>query len=210
MEIVILIVVLAALVLVAGGATLIRRRRPVPVPPPARPREVPKRPASPAATAGVDVAEPDVDIDTPDVDLAELDLDVEIPDDASDLLETPVRPRFRDRLGKARATFSGYFGSIRSRGIDAETWEELEEALIRADVGVAETASLLEALQAEAKDRGLKESEQILVALKEQVRERLAGADRTLRLDDGKTNVWLFVGVNGVGKTTTIGKVGAL
>jgi len=48
------------------------------------------------------------------------------------------RPRFRDRLGKARAALSGAMGSIAGRSkIDAETWGELEEALILADVGVA-------------------------------------------------------------------------
>ena len=47
-----------------------------------------------------------------------------------------VRPSFRDRLAKARGTLGGYLGSIRSRKVDAETWDELEEALIRADVGV--------------------------------------------------------------------------
>ena len=48
-----------------------------------------------------------------------------------------VRPTFRDRLSRARSAFSGYVGSILSRtDIDAETWDELEEALIRADVGI--------------------------------------------------------------------------
>ena len=50
-----------------------------------------------------------------------------------------VPPRFRDRLAKARATVSGYLGSILGRGVDAETWDELGGALIRADVGVAAT-----------------------------------------------------------------------
>ena len=52
-----------------------------------------------------------------------------------------VKPRFRDRLGKARSLFSGYVGSVLSRStIDDETWDELEEALIRADVGAAATS----------------------------------------------------------------------
>ena len=49
---------------------------------------------------------------------------------------------------------------------------------------------------------------ELVEALKVEMKARLAGADRTLRLDEGRTNVWLFVGVNGVGKTTTIGKLG--
>ncbi|MCU1357127.1 MAG: ftsY, partial [Acidimicrobiales bacterium] len=48
-----------------------------------------------------------------------------------------VKPRFRDRLSRARGALAGHLGNILSRGgIDAETWDELEEALIRADVGV--------------------------------------------------------------------------
>ena len=50
-----------------------------------------------------------------------------------------ARPSFRDRLAKARGALGGYLGGIRSRKVDAETWEELEEALIRADVGVSAT-----------------------------------------------------------------------
>src|SRR6478752_5033945 len=53
-------------------------------------------------------------------------------------VEEIVRPRFRDRLTRARSALAGAFGSIGGRRkIDEETWEELEEALIRADVGVA-------------------------------------------------------------------------
>ncbi len=54
--------------------------------------------------------------------------------------EPPVRPRLRDRLGKARALLAGYFGDLRGRSaIDDDVWDELEEALIRADVGVTVT-----------------------------------------------------------------------
>ena len=72
--------------------------------------------------------------------------------------EAPPRPRFRDRLGKARGLFSGYLGSIRSRGrIDDETWDELEEALIRADVGIEPTTDLLDSLRDRVKAEGLTE-----------------------------------------------------
>ena len=61
---------------------------------------------------------------------------------------TPTRPRFRDRLAKARGAVAGYLGSVLSRSdIDDETWDELEEALIRADVGVALTSELLDDLR---------------------------------------------------------------
>jgi fused signal recognition particle receptor len=119
-----------------------------------------------------------------------------------------VRPTFRDRLGRARSTISGYLGSIVSRtGIDDETWEELEEALIRADVGVQVTQGLLDDLRMEVKAKSITESEALLEQLKGDIKVRLAEGDRSLTLEPGLPNVWLFVGVNGVGKTTTIGKV---
>jgi fused signal recognition particle receptor len=116
-------------------------------------------------------------------------------------------PRFRDRLGKARSLVSGYLGSILGRSVDEQTWEELEEALIRADVGVESSTRLVQDLRAKAVAGGVKDPDQLLELLKSDLKSTLA-ADRDLRLDDGATNVWLFVGVNGVGKTTTIGKVG--
>ena len=124
-------------------------------------------------------------------------------------VEAPVKPRFRDRLGKARSTLSGYLTAIGARGgIDAETWDELEEALIRADVGMEPTTELLDALRARVKAEGLTEASQLLEALKGELKTKLAGYDRTLHLADTAPSVWLFVGVNGVGKTTTIGKLG--
>ncbi len=121
------------------------------------------------------------------------------------------RPRFRDRIGKARGLFAGYLGSVRSRTkIDDESWEELEEALIRADVGITATTALLDQLRAQVKAEGISTSEALVEALKDNLKKRLSIADRTLRIEPGQPNVWLFVGVNGVGKTTTIGKVGHL
>ncbi len=120
------------------------------------------------------------------------------------------RPRFRDRLGKARAALSGAMGSIAGRSkIDAETWDELEEALILADVGVASTQELLDHLRARVKADGLSNGEELLGALKAEMADRLSGFDRDLKMsNESGPTVWLFVGVNGVGKTTTIGKLG--
>ena len=120
------------------------------------------------------------------------------------------RPRFRDRLGKARAALSGAMGSIAGRSkIDAETWDELEEALILADVGVASTQDLLDHLRARVKADGLSNGQELLGALKSEMTDRLSGFDCELtQSSESGPTVWLFVGVNGVGKTTTIGKLG--
>ena len=123
------------------------------------------------------------------------------------------RPRLRDRVGKARAALTGALLGVRSRsGIDTETWDELEEALLRADVGVTVTDALLDDLKGRVRDKEITEPDALLEALKEDMKAQLAGLDRDLHLEpgpEGSPNVWLFVGVNGVGKTTTIGKLGA-
>jgi fused signal recognition particle receptor len=119
-----------------------------------------------------------------------------------------LKPSFRDRLGKARSLFAGYLGSVRSREkITDDTWDDLEEALIRADVGVETTSSVLDDLRARVKKEGISDPEALLDALKADLTSRLQG-DRTLAFEPGTLNIWLFVGVNGVGKTTTIGKLG--
>jgi fused signal recognition particle receptor len=120
-----------------------------------------------------------------------------------------VKPTLRERLGKARSTLSGYVGSVLSRDkIDGETWDELEEALIRADVGVATTTDILDRLRVTIDGQGITDPHALLEALKAQLKADLAHGDRSLAFAPGAPNVWLFVGVNGVGKTTTIGKVG--
>ena len=126
------------------------------------------------------------------------------------VVEAP-RPKatFRDRLGRARSAMSGYVGSILSRDkIDAETWDDLEEALIRADVGVQVSGVILDQLRATVAAEGITTPALLIEALKDQLKTDLHRADRTLAFEPGAPNVWLFVGVNGVGKTTTIGKVG--
>jgi fused signal recognition particle receptor len=123
-------------------------------------------------------------------------------------VEVPVRPSFRDRLAKARGTFSGYVGGILGRSkIDQETWDDLEEALIRADVGVGPATALLDSVRERVKADGIEDGAGLVEAVKDEMKARLAVGDRSLHHEEGTTNVWLFVGVNGVGKTTTIGKV---
>jgi fused signal recognition particle receptor len=119
-----------------------------------------------------------------------------------------VRPRLRDRLGKARALLSGYFGDLRGRSvIDDDVWDELEEALIRADVGVSTTGKILDDLRVRVKEASATTPAELLDLLKADLIEQLSTADRSLTFAPGEPNVWMFVGVNGVGKTTSIGKI---
>jgi fused signal recognition particle receptor len=128
--------------------------------------------------------------------------------------ETLVRPTFLSRMGKARSALTGAFLGIRGRaGITDDTWDDLEEALLRADVGVRVTDELLTGLRARVKSKEITDPTALLDALRAEMTGRLVETERSLQLAPelvGSPNVWLFVGVNGVGKTTTIGKVGAL
>ena len=189
----IILIVLAVLVVVGGGYFVVNRRRTGEL---ARPEVA--RP-SPLDTDGLapEVAAP-----------ADLDADIAVVEAPTEVVEERVVPSFRDRLGKARSLLSDYVGSVLSRGVDQETWDELEEALIRADVGVGTTTELLDEVRTELASRGSTDAAELVEILKSRLKARLGSADRSLTLQPDTTNVWLFVGVNGVGKTTTIGKVG--
>ena len=106
-----------------------------------------------------------------------------------------------DRVKKL-GIFSGFFT------VSEEFYEELEEALILADMGVDTAVEAVEALRQRVKERKLKEEEAVRTALREILCEMLELGAPEMNLS-GSPAVILFVGVNGVGKTTTIGKLGA-
>jgi len=119
---------------------------------------------------------------------------------------------FRGRMTKAAAAMGVMLGGVRGRvRVTSETWLDLEEALLRADVGVKVCDELCESLREQVRDEKVDGADELLEALRAMMLARLEGADRALHLVDepDRVDVWLFVGVNGVGKTTTIGKVGA-
>ena len=107
--------------------------------------------------------------------------------------------RLRDSLSKSRRALSGQLAVATFDANDDESWERLEEALIAADVGVPTTAELVQRLEA----RG--DVPDLAAALQEEIAELLGGSPR---LDvAARPSVVLVVGVNGTGKTTTIGKL---
>ena len=118
----------------------------------------------------------------------------------------------RDRLAKARNSLSGAVGSVLGRSdINDATWLELEEALLRADVGVRVAQSLLGALQARVKAKEITTPAQLIDALRGNMSSQLVGTSRDLNFEAniGGPNIWLMVGVNGAGKTTSLGKIAA-
>jgi fused signal recognition particle receptor len=184
--------VLFVVVLLAAFLLIARSRRaagPPPVAPPAPPTTVERPPpeVTAPATEPVPVPEPEVE---PAV-----------------VVEPPT---YRSRLGNVRGIFSGAVSALRSGKIEATTWDSLEEALIRADVGVHTTDALLKGLRARVDAKEIASGTDLLSALGDEVRSLLDVPDsRRLRFDGapGSVDVWLVVGVNGVGKTTTIGKL---
>ena len=231
MDIGLILLILMAVVAVFGfGVVFLSRRQRSraassapprgPIAPPPRPPAPPApKPVTPSGVQGPADADESDDVEISDDELADEAMaagtieDLDGSDAAAAELELLERPRFRDRLAKARATLAGAVMGVRGRaGITQDTWDDLEEALIKADVGVRVTDELLDGLRARVKSKEIADPESLVAALQAEMKARLAGSDRALHLSGrgaGQPDVWLFVGVNGVGKTTTIGKVGA-
>ena len=172
--------------------------------------------------ARVDLARDDFARD----DLAKVatELDVGVtPDVATPVIATPVvAPKatekvnatatIRDRLGKVRSSFAGALSTALTRSaITAETWDDLEEALLRADLGVATTTRVLAPLRELVKAKKIIQPNELRAALQTEMTAQLSNSVRELNFDRSLNapNIWLVVGVNGAGKTTTIGKLAA-
>ncbi len=119
--------------------------------------------------------------------------------------------RFRRRLTRTRNVLGASVADLFGRGITDEAWDGLEEALITADVGVTATMEIVEELRRRSHEEGASSADEVLALLKQELRAALGSHDRTLaRATDAGPTVWLITGVNGTGKTTTIGKLAAI
>ncbi|MBX3661453.1 MAG: signal recognition particle-docking protein FtsY [Burkholderiales bacterium] len=117
--------------------------------------------------------------------------------------------RLQQGLGKTRARLGEHLGSLFSPGrkLDEAFYEELETALLTADVGVAATGRLLEALRARARRERYTEAQQLRSGLRETLLELLQGVAQPLVTSGHRPFVIMLAGVNGAGKTTSIGKL---
>ena len=161
--------------------------------------------------------------DTPlrSVDVVDLPPDAPVlPDDAQvvgPVLETPAPTagrlhRLRARLSRSQSTLGRGLFTLLSRDVlDEDTWEEVEDTLLAADMGVAATTELVTRLRTRVRVDGVRSLSELRPLLREElVRAIGPDADRTLRTlphEDGTPAVVLVVGVNGTGKTTTCGKL---
>ncbi len=124
---------------------------------------------------------------------------------------TEVTDKFKSGLEKTRDSFLGRMNELvyRYRKVDEEFFEELEELLISADVGVTTVMELVDVLKDEVRLRNIKDTKDIQPVISEKLAELLdkGGEDTSLRIQESGMTVILVVGVNGVGKTTSIGKL---
>jgi fused signal recognition particle receptor len=113
----------------------------------------------------------------------------------------------RDGLKRTRQSFFGRIAqAFGATDIDEDTWEDVEALLVQADVGVATTTRLIKTMQDRVRREGIVKQDQLIAALKEELR-RLLLEPTPLNLSGRELSVVLIAGVNGSGKTTSIGKL---
>jgi fused signal recognition particle receptor len=178
------------LALTIGLALLVAGRSSTAVAPPPAPPKAPPAPPPKAPPAAPPAPKP-----VPEV--------VEAPPGIEPEVKPSVATRLLRSLTRSRAVLGERLGAIMTRGkLDEEAWEEVEEALIRADVGVPATDAILESLR-----RQKLKPEDLGEALRAELVGILDRTDRTFRFSDKGPSVWLVAGVNGTGKTTSIAKL---
>ncbi|MEI4802694.1 signal recognition particle-docking protein FtsY [Bacillus sp. NPDC077411] len=123
-----------------------------------------------------------------------------------------VTEKFKQGLEKTRNSFAEKVNDLvyRYRKVDEEFFEELEEILIGADVGVSTVMELIDQLRDEVKHRNIQDPKEVQAVISEKLVEIYKGDgnfNNELNVQENALTVILFVGVNGVGKTTTIGKM---
>jgi fused signal recognition particle receptor len=221
MELYIVAAVVLIVALIAAGLAFLapRRRRAEPPAPPAPPakKAAPRTPTvdtptveskvvpKPEARAPAEVIQEAVEVVEPAAPEVEAP-EVEVPEPTAGRLV-----RLRARLSRSQNVFGKGLLALLSRDkLDDDTWDEIEETLIGADVGVAATTEIVAKLREKARIAGTASATQLRDLLADELVAALdPGLDRTLDVTpkDGRPAVLLVVGVNGAGKTTTCGKI---
>lgn len=170
------------------------------------PRQTPRRTIEQAVDASVLGAT--ATLEEPSAEQLEAVLEVEIPEPAAGRFV-----RLRRRLARSQGTLGRGLLSLLSRDtVDQATWDEIEETLLTADLGVQATSDLMERLRARVRAEAPRDAEAARALLRGELIDLVGpDMDRSLRTScDGRPAVVLVVGVNGTGKTTTTGKLGRL
>ena len=127
--------------------------------------------------------------------------------DVSSEVVEPPSVSFFDALSRSRTQFTQSLRGLFSGGLDEEVREDLEAVLLSADVGVETTDWILEALVTRAKAEGVDSQDGLMALLKSILSDILEPTESVVEMDPSAPHVMLMIGVNGVGKTTTIGKL---
>ncbi|KAB2592044.1 MULTISPECIES: signal recognition particle-docking protein FtsY [Streptomyces] len=219
-EIVILAVViaLAAVGLVGGLVVGSRKKRKLPPPPPSTPTITP--PAEPKVGEEAETPRDEARRTIDEVGLP----DATAPAEEAPVVEAPAPPaleipeptegrlvRLRARLARSQNSLGKGLLTLLSRdNLDEDTWEEIEDTLLTADVGVAPTQELVERLRERVRVLGTRTPEDLRALLREELITLLGpDFDREVKTEGGAETpgVVMVVGVNGTGKTTTTGKL---
>ncbi|MEW2297570.1 signal recognition particle-docking protein FtsY [Streptomyces sp. NPDC006743] len=224
METIILAVVIAVVVLGALGGLVVgsRRRKPLPPPPPSPPDITAAPPAEPHVgdEAETPREEPRRTIEEVDLPGGSAPTAVEEPPVVEELpvpaIEVPEPTagrlvRLRARLSRSQnALGKGLLTLLSREHLDEDTWEEIEDTLLTADVGVQPTQELVDRLRERVRVLGTRTPEELRALLREELL-TLVGPDldRTVKTEPatGRPGIVMVVGVNGTGKTTTTGKL---
>lgn len=167
------------------------------------PRDTPRRNVTDVATSVLD--EPETDADAVGAVSIEAVWEVEAPEPTKGRLH-----RLRERLARSNnALGKGLLSLLARDDVDEDTWEQVEEILLTADLGVAATTELMDRLRSRIQVEGARDSESVRSLLRDEL---LALVDPTMDRAvqtkvNGRPAVILVVGVNGTGKTTTSGKL---
>ena len=199
MEYVILIIVIAVLALSTGGWLLFVRPRRGRVSAPPVPSSLPTTPSTEATAPEQAAAEAGKPQATAGV------IEVERPPPSAGRMV-----RLRARLARSQGSVGSALLNLLSRDqLDDETWDEIEEVLITADVGVVPARLMVDDLKTKVKVLGVRGPAEVKSLLRDELLTQLGDEDRTLRTapHNGTPAVILMVGVNGTGKTTTVGKL---
>ncbi|MFM8388003.1 MAG: signal recognition particle-docking protein FtsY [Actinomycetota bacterium] len=200
-----LLLLLVGLVVVFGLGVVVLNRRKADnrVAVPSSPAPTIEKPPRAAEPVSVEPATP--------VEIAELTPEPEpAPEPEPVHVVEPELAAPKRRFAKAAGIFTGAVAGVRAKEkIGADTWDDLEETLLRADVGLTVTTSLLAGLKTRVDKKEITDPRALVGALQADMTAQLSANARDLTFDASvkQPNIWLFVGVNGVGKTTTIGKV---
>ena len=204
----ILLVLVGLVVLFGVGVVIANRRKNATITPAPPAKSAPIAPPPRAVTQEAPPVEPPTAQPVVEVVVEEEVLEEAVVEEVVEEVETPIAPP--RRFARAAGIFSGSFSVLRAKDkITSETWDDLEETLLRADVGLSTTTALLDELRQRTQRKEITQPRELLDALQAEMAGKLSVTSRDLNFDDSvkMPNIWLFVGVNGVGKTTTIGKV---